>query len=65
MKQLLGQLGELWCTTMHTSVMWPFRGKYQCGICHREYAVPFEEVADGEPAQRQALFTRTVLLRRA
>jgi hypothetical protein len=63
MRQLLNQLGELWCTTMHTSVMWPIRGRYQCSTCHREYAVSFEKAAEDQSAPRQTGFNRALLWR--
>ena len=62
MRQLWDQLGEFWCTTMHSSVMWPRRGRYQCAVCLREYPVPFEPAK--RPARRDEPFAATVALRR-
>jgi hypothetical protein len=41
MKQLLDQMGQLWCETMHEELMWPVGGHYRCRVCHRDYPVPF------------------------
>ena len=37
------RIGRLWCEAMHSHTMWPIHGKYRCGDCLREYAVPFEQ----------------------
>ena len=42
MKHLLDELGKLWCIHMHVDMMWPFRGRYHCRVCRREYRVAFE-----------------------
>ena len=42
MKRFLEEAGRIWCIHMHTGVMWPFRGRYRCRTCLREYPVPFE-----------------------
>jgi hypothetical protein len=42
MKDLMNRIETIWCEQMHTAVMWPIHGKYRCGTCMREYAVPFE-----------------------
>jgi len=45
MKKMLEWIEEFWCVNMHNSeVMWPYRGRYQCRVCHREYPVSFEPV---------------------
>lgn len=36
-----GELGELWCTVMHDSPMWPIHGEYRCRTCGRRYPVPW------------------------
>ena len=65
MIQLLDQFEQFWCTTMHSDVMWPFRGHYQCRVCLREYPVPFAAAAARHARRRDEAFTRTVALRRA
>jgi len=35
--------GDLWCTLMHTSPMWPIHGHYECGTCGRRHPVPWAE----------------------
>ena len=65
MKQLLNQIEEIWCTTMHSSVMWPYRGHYQCRECLREYPVPFEASAPRATVRREEAFTPAIALRRA
>ena len=42
MKRLWQRIEEFWCINMHSGVMWPYRGRYQCRVCLREYPVPFE-----------------------
>lgn len=32
----------LWCRLMHHATMWPINGRYECRICGRTYAVPWE-----------------------
>ena len=44
MKDLMNRIETIWCEQMHSTVMWPIHGKYRCGKCMREYAVPFETV---------------------
>ena len=44
MKDLMNRIETIWCEQMHSTVMWPIHGKYRCGKCMREYAVPFEAV---------------------
>jgi hypothetical protein len=43
MNRLLKKIGELWCTNVHRSAMWPVRGRYLCAVCLREYPVLFEK----------------------
>jgi hypothetical protein len=40
---LFDKLGELWCQTFHSDIMWPVRGKYRCRKCFREYPVAWEQ----------------------
>ncbi len=44
MKHLLDQIEEFWCVRTHSALLWPFRGEYRCGVCHRRYPVPFAAV---------------------
>ena len=44
MRDLMNRIETIWCEQMHSTVMWPIHGKYRCGTCNREYAVPFEAV---------------------
>lgn len=65
MQQLLDQLAEFWCTTMHEDILWPIHGHYQCAVCLREYPVLFEVIAIQQQARRDEYFGRAVALRRA
>lgn len=40
-------LGDLWCSWMHSSPRWPIHGHYECGVCGRQYLVPW----NSEPQQ--------------
>ena len=51
MRQLLDQLGDLWCEAMHTDPMWPIGDHYQCRVCLRSYPVPFASGAGLRPAR--------------
>lgn len=35
-----------WCRTMHRSVFHPVHGKYICGVCLREWPVPWAATTD-------------------
>jgi hypothetical protein len=37
----INRLGDLWCTFMHASPMWPIHGQYECGTCGRRHPVPW------------------------
>ena len=41
MRQLLEQVEKMWCTAMHSHVMWPAGNQYRCSVCLRTYPVPF------------------------
>lgn len=41
----------LWCSLMHDSPRWPIHGHYECGICGRQYRVPWAEAASTGAAQ--------------
>ena len=43
----MDRLGDLWCTFMHASPMWPIHGQYECGTCGRRHPVPWEEQSNG------------------
>lgn len=54
MKQLLEQLGVLWCRTFHNNrktnrpnISRPINGKYCCWTCLREYSVDPEKPVPG------------------
>jgi len=38
----MANLAEIWCKSMHTSLMWPSHGHYQCRTCGREFPVQWE-----------------------
>ena len=38
-----GVIGEVWCSLMHDSPRWPIHGQYECGVCGRQYRVPWIE----------------------
>jgi hypothetical protein len=41
--ELITKVGEVWCNFMHAAPTWPIHGHYHCGVCGREYPVPWEE----------------------
>lgn len=41
-KALGSRLQTLWCKSVHPAPMWPVKGYYQCPVCLRSYAVPWE-----------------------
>ena len=41
--------GDLWCSLMHSSVMWPIHGHYACATCGRQYPVPWANIQRAEP----------------
>jgi hypothetical protein len=42
-EEWMTRLGDLWCTFMHDSPMWPIHGHYECADCGRRFLVPWEE----------------------
>jgi hypothetical protein len=66
-RHLIDRFGELWCIHTHASVMWPFRGRYRCSVCLREYRVRFEDPNDPDTAAetRAAAFTDAVAMGKA
>ncbi len=55
MKELLDQVGQLWCQMTHREVMWPVHGAYRCRVCLRSYQVPFAAEAEIPHARHSAL----------
>jgi hypothetical protein len=52
------RIGRVWCSLMHDSPTWPIHGHYECGICGRQYRVPWAEVeAIGALQVRRALLS--------
>ena len=47
-----GRIGWLWCTLMHNSPMWPIHGHYECRVCGRQHAVPWDETTSKTAAER-------------
>ena len=45
----MGYLAEIWCTAMHSSLMWPSHGHYHCRTCGREYPVAWEHDVTNTP----------------
>jgi hypothetical protein len=37
LRELQSNVGTLWCSLMHESVMWPVHGEYECRTCGRRY----------------------------
>lgn len=37
------KLGAVWCRFMHNAPMWPIHGYYECGVCGRNYPVPWAD----------------------
>ncbi len=65
MKKILDRVEEIWCTSMHARTMWPFRGHYTCGVCLREYPVPFERPFVAKPRRDSSFVPGGVAVRRA
>src|SRR5579872_7390548 len=60
-----GKIGELWCSLMHESAMWPTHGFYQCRACGRKYPVPWSELRHTprlQPRQSAIASFRSALL---
>lgn len=41
MKHLVEEVERIWCSAMHSHVMWPVHGEYRCAVCLRAYPIPF------------------------
>ena len=50
MKRLEERIMDFWCNLMHTDVMWPSHGHYECLTCGRRYPVCWESAPVGLPA---------------
>ena len=53
---MLGEkIGRLWCRLMHSSLMWPIHGVYQCRTCLRRFPLRWEDslstLVDDRPLQ--------------
>jgi hypothetical protein len=46
---LVERFWYFWCRTMHDSPMLPFKGPYQCRICHRIHPVPWSPGHEDPP----------------
>jgi hypothetical protein len=42
MKPTQAQIANLWCKLMHTELMWPSHGQYECRTCGRRHRVCWE-----------------------
>jgi hypothetical protein len=49
-----GEIGVLWCSVMHDSLRWPIHGRYECGVCGRQYRVPWEDESTGAARGRRS-----------
>jgi hypothetical protein len=64
MRKILQQVQKFWCINMHGELMWPFRGRYMCRVCLREYPVPFAAQMV-ETRHQPAYVSASVAIRRA
>jgi hypothetical protein len=60
-KSLGSRLQTLWCKSVHPAPMWPVKGYYQCPVCLRSYAVPWEQSTAATRADKPALLTEAPL----
>ncbi len=65
MRRLIDRIEELWCIHMHGSVTWPFRGRYRCSVCFREYPVRFESLMGGDSGIRAGSFPSAIVMEKA
>jgi hypothetical protein len=49
MKPNQEQIADLWCRLMHTALMWPSHGQYECRTCGRRHRVCWEQRPPAEP----------------
>jgi hypothetical protein len=49
MKPNQEQIADLWCRLMHTALMWPSHGQYECRTCGRRHRVCWEQRLPAEP----------------
>ena len=50
-RELQWDLGDIWCSLMHESVMWPVHGRYECRTCGRRYPAFAEALIAGRPEE--------------
>jgi hypothetical protein len=50
-RELQWELGAIWCSLMHESVMWPVHGHYECRTCGRRYPAFAEAPIAGRPGE--------------
>jgi hypothetical protein len=66
MKKLIERVEEFWCVNMHGKPMWPYRGRYVCRVCHREFPVRFERAEEDAGRPHETAFaTAAIVARRA
>ena len=53
MRNLLERIERFWCLAMHSEIMWPSQGGYQCRTCLRRYPVNFAGVVESETVSKQ------------
>jgi hypothetical protein len=61
LRKFQSNLGTVWCTLMHDSMMWPVHGQYECRTCGRQYPA-FPEAPAASWSKRPALKTVLSLL---
>src|SRR5690349_2390757 len=49
MKPKQERIADLWCRLMHTALMWPSHGQYECRTCGRRHRVCWEQRPPAEP----------------
>jgi hypothetical protein len=50
-RELQWELGAIWCSLMHESLMWPVHGHYECRACGRRYPAFVEAPIAGRPGK--------------
>jgi hypothetical protein len=55
-RELRSNVGTIWCSLAHESVLWPIHGQYECRTCGRHYTA-FENMpaATSAGARRQSV----------
>jgi hypothetical protein len=49
MKPNQERIADLWCRLMHTALVWPSHGQYECRPCGRRHRVCWEQRPPAEP----------------